>query len=190
MISILPGRPLAWNSSASASENLTLLPSLTWRSPCFRRRCTASRRKGASFPDRPTLHNHVYRSSPSDGRSTMPWTKTADVAMFEGADWSSFKKVVGNCSPPQAPRIAMLDPAIRFFFFCREPMVLTNPGWPGPRSFSPGDAVFFTGEPWWGSAPQCDGYRKSGLSTAYIDGLTAADPGLPLVAGQYVTAQG
>src|ERR1043165_3740805 len=67
MISILPGRPLAWNSSASASENLTLLPSLTWRSPCFRRRCTASRRKGASFPDRPTLHNHVYRSSPSDG---------------------------------------------------------------------------------------------------------------------------
>jgi Glycosyl hydrolases family 18 len=120
----------------------------------------------------------------------MPWTKTANVAMFEGADWSSFSKVVGNCSPPQAQRIAMRDPTIRFFFVCREPMVLTNPAWPQPRTFAPGDAVFFTGEPWWGSAPQCDGYQKDGLSIAYIDGLTAADPASPLIAGHYVTAQG
>ena len=26
------------------------------------------------------------------------------------------------------------------------------------RSFQTGDAVFFTGVPWWGSAPQCDAY--------------------------------
>src|SRR5690349_14745755 len=33
MISILPARPCEWNSSASASENLTLLPSLIGRPP-------------------------------------------------------------------------------------------------------------------------------------------------------------
>ena len=35
MISIFPGRPEEWNSSASASENLTLLPSLTGALPVW-----------------------------------------------------------------------------------------------------------------------------------------------------------
>ena len=32
-----------------------------------------------------------------------------------------------------------------FFFYCRQPMVLKN-----GRSFRPGDAVYFSGIPWWG----------------------------------------
>jgi hypothetical protein len=110
--------------------------------------------------------------------------------MYGQADWSGYQKTVGNCSPQQAQRIAMLDPAIRFFFFAREYMVLTNPDWPAPKTFQPGDAVFFTGEPWWGSAPQCDGYQKDGLALAYVGSLSASDPTSPLVAGDYVTAQG
>jgi hypothetical protein len=119
----------------------------------------------------------------------MPFTKTENVAMFEGADWSGYKKTVPNCSPEQARRIALLDPTINFFFFAREYMVLTNPDWSGPRTFNPGDAVFFSGEPWWGSAPQCDAYQKDGISIAYIGSL-GADPTSPLVAADYVTGQG
>jgi hypothetical protein len=117
----------------------------------------------------------------------MPWTKTENVAMFEGADWSGYKKTVPNCSPEQARRIALLDPSIDFFFFAREYMVLTNPAWSGQRTFNPGDAVFFSGTSWWGSAPQCDAYQKDGISLAYIGNLDTVDP---TVAATYVTAQG
>jgi hypothetical protein len=117
----------------------------------------------------------------------MPYLKTPNVAMISTADWSSYRKTVSNCSPPEAQRIAMLDPTIRFFFYCRDHMTLVNPNWPAPRIFQPKDAVFFSGEPWWGSAPQCDGYVKDGLAVAYIDNLQTADP---TIAGQYVTAQG
>ena len=120
----------------------------------------------------------------------MPWTKTGNVAMYGQADWSGYKKTVANCSPEQARRIAMLDPAISFFFFCRGAMVLTNPAWPAPRTFNPGDAVFFSGEPWWGSAPQCDAYQKDGVSVAYVGSLGGADPGSPLIAGKSATGQG
>src|SRR5688572_8008051 len=48
MISILPGRPSEWKASASASENLTLLPSLTGRSPLFWAGCRTGAVTGAS----------------------------------------------------------------------------------------------------------------------------------------------
>jgi hypothetical protein len=117
----------------------------------------------------------------------MPFVRTANVAMYGQGDWSGFRKTVSNSTPEAALRIANADPEIRFFFFAREPMVLTNPTWPQPRVFQPGDAVFFSGEPWWGSAPQCDGYVKDGLTIAYVGSLGTSDP---TVAGTYETAQG
>jgi hypothetical protein len=36
------------------------------------------------------------------------------------------------------------------------------------RVFAPGDAAFFSGEPAWGSAPQCDGYVKNSINVAYV----------------------
>jgi hypothetical protein len=68
--------------------------------------------------------------------------------------------------------MALQDPAISYFFFCRAPIVLTN-----GRAFDAGDAVFFTGaqKPWWGSAPQCDGYKKVCLSVGYAPNGTLDD---------------
>jgi hypothetical protein len=116
----------------------------------------------------------------------MPWTKTPNVAMFKGADWGGYISTVPNCSPPQAQRLALLNPKITFFFFCRDPMVLEKTGNNPQRTFNAGDAVFFSGEPWFGSAPQCDSYQKSGMSVAYIGGT----PTNVAEAGCYVTAQG
>jgi hypothetical protein len=47
-----------------------------------------------------------------------------------------------------------------FFFYCRGYLDL-GPG----KQFQAGDAVYFAGQPWWGSAPQCDAYALSGGCT-------------------------
>ncbi|RDS79148.1 hypothetical protein DWU98_19280 [Dyella monticola] len=103
----------------------------------------------------------------------MPWIKTANAAQYEGADWSNFVKTVHNCTPAQAQLIAFQDPSISYFFYCREYMILTN-----GRSFNPGDAVFFnsTRAPWYGSAPQCDAYKRQCVAVAYASpgGVKAA----------------
>ncbi|WKL45887.1 glycosyl hydrolase family 18 protein [Flavobacterium pectinovorum] len=96
----------------------------------------------------------------------MAWIKKPNVAMFKVANWNTLIKRVPNCSPEQAKRIALKNPDISFFFFCREYMVLETLGDKG--IFNPGDAVFFSGEPWYGSAPQCDSYEKTGMSVVYV----------------------
>jgi hypothetical protein len=107
------------------------------------------------------------------GDIVMPWIKTANAAQYEGADWSNYVKTVPNCTPAQAQLIAFQDPGISYFFYCRDHMVLTN-----GRSFKRGDAVFFnsTQAPWYGSAPQCDAYKRQCVAVAYasIGGVKAA----------------
>ena len=56
----------------------------------------------------------------------MPWTTTANVAQYEGSNWANYVKTVSNCSPAQAMLIVFQDPSITYFFYCREPIILTN----------------------------------------------------------------
>ena len=95
----------------------------------------------------------------------MPWTMTANVAQYGGADWNNYVKTVPNCPPAQAKLIAFQDPAITYFFYCRGVLILGD-----GRTFNSGDAVFFNGtqKPWWGSAPQCDGYARLCLAVGYV----------------------
>ncbi len=102
-------------------------------------------------------------------KKIMPWTKTANSAQFKGADWNNFVMKRSDCTPEQARRIAFMNPQITFYFFCREYMVLEGPVYDKYGAFEPGDAVFFTGEPWLGSAPQADTYQKNGIALAYIN---------------------
>ena len=93
----------------------------------------------------------------------MPFTVTPNVAQYGGANWSNFIKTVPNCTPQSAQRIARADPNIGFFFYCRGVLVLD-----GHPQFNPGDAVFFSGAPWPGSAPQADIYQKDVFTMAYV----------------------
>jgi hypothetical protein len=93
-----------------------------------------------------------------DGSSQQPGgsvVQTNAVAMFQGADWSNLLRT-GNYSSAQ---VAMQDVkgGETFFFYCNGYLDLGT-----GKQFQPGDAVFFGGRPWWGSAPQCDGYALSG----------------------------
>lgn len=113
----------------------------------------------------------------------MGWTKSTNAAMHEDASWDNFIKKVPNCTPEKAKRIATKNPKISFFFFCREYMVLNNLGEQGV--FNPGDAMFFSGKPWYGPAPQCDAYKKNHMTVAYI---TPTDSILNV--GSYTLADG
>ena len=90
--------------------------------------------------------------------------QTPNVAMYGEADWSGFLRK-GNYPSADAAMQAALG-GTTFFFYCRGYLDLG----PGKR-FEPGDAVFFAGVPWWGSAPQCDAYTLSGsCSNPYNSG--------------------
>ena len=94
----------------------------------------------------------------------MGWKKTPSVAQYGGADWSNLIHTEKNCTVEKAKRIAMLNPNITFFFFCNGQLVLDGHG-----TFDTDDAVFFSGEPWYGSAPQCDAYQKEDIAVLYIN---------------------
>lgn len=81
--------------------------------------------------------------------------KAPDVAMYGNADWAGLLRTANYPSPDAAMKDAL--GGTNFFFYCRSYLDL-GPG----RQFQPGDAVYFAGSPWWGSAPQCDGYWLNG----------------------------
>lgn len=92
---------------------------------------------------------------------TSGYQKVPDVAQYKMADWSNVIGIAKGVSLKQARKIADSNPEITFFFYMKGPqMVLENES--GYRVFSHRDAVFFSGTPWWGSAPgYADGYIKN-----------------------------
>jgi hypothetical protein len=92
-----------------------------------------------------------------------------NVAMYEGANWDNYLYTQNFATIDDALKGAQT--AASFFFYCRGPIVLTN-----GRSFQTGDAVFFTGSPWWGSAPQCDAYYLGGPCKNIYNPIPGACP--------------
>jgi hypothetical protein len=86
----------------------------------------------------------------------MQWTQVANVAMYDGANWGSMICKKSGMTPESAQEFAEASDAITFFFIATGRLVLSVNG-----VFNPGDAVFFSGMPWWGSTPAlANGYVK------------------------------
>lgn len=91
-----------------------------------------------------------------------------NVAQYKMADWSQLIGRVKNVTVEQAKKIADANPEITFFFYVKGGRMIlenndANP--PYARVFHHGDAVFFSGTPWWGSAPGlADGYIKKNVN--------------------------
>jgi hypothetical protein len=99
-----------------------------------------------------------------DGDTQQPGgsvVKTNNVAMYGEGDWSGMLRQGNYASADIAMQPYNKGGGIyggeTFFFYCNGYLDL-GPG----KQFQRGDAVFFGGTPWWGSAPQCDGYSLSG----------------------------
>jgi hypothetical protein len=113
----------------------------------------------------------------------MNWTKTPNVAQYGGASWSNWVATKNFSTVAAAQAFAAKDPKITFFFYARQNMVLGN-----GRSFKPGDAAFFSGQPWFGSAPQCDSYQKFIYMTpAFVRDFPAGSPEDVAVCAQWDT---
>ncbi len=98
--------------------------------------------------------------------SAITWREIVDVAQYGEADWSQEVKRVKNLSIEQAKKLAEADPRINYFFFVKGlRMVLPPLGNKGV--FTKGEAVFFAGKPWYGSAP--------GLANAYEKQIASAN---------------
>jgi hypothetical protein len=93
-----------------------------------------------------------YDSAP--GKSVV---ETPSVAMYEQADWSKHLLTENYPDANAALQGAQSRGGATFFFYCNGPLDL-GPG----KQFRQGDAVFFAGQPWWGSAPQCVAFSLSG----------------------------
>ncbi len=89
------------------------------------------------------------------------YQKVENVAQYKNADWSNVVGIARNISLSEACKIAKDNPAITFFFYTKGYQMVLETQDGGYRVFRHGDTVFFSGQPWWGSAPGlADGYIK------------------------------
>ena len=105
-----------------------------------------------------------YNNAPGVDVNTVP-----NVAMYGEGNWDNYLYTQNFPTVDQALKAAQT--AASFFFYCRGPMVLGN-----GRSFQIGDAVYFMGSPWWGSAPQCDAYYLGGPCNNTFNPIAGACP--------------
>jgi len=87
---------------------------------------------------------------------TVSWIMKPNLANYGGADWNNEVKRVKKISLEEAQKIGAADSQITYFFYVRESLELGKNG-----LFEQGEAVFFTGKPWYGSTTQTDLYEKS-----------------------------
>lgn len=135
----------------------------------------------------------------------MPWKKHPGYVLSEGSvEWTHHHVSNGCPSPEEARRIALRDPKIKFFVFCRHAMELNNEAWHvSPKTFLPNDVIFFTGETGDSGGNNnniqmrrthsnpCDLYVKTGMSIAYVDTNNVAEcrSALEMACG-YTTSDG
>ena len=105
-------------------------------------------------------------AAPLKNKHEVSWKRVPDVAQYKGADWANKVHREYGISLEKAMQIGASNPNITYFFYMKgERMYLE--GEPGPKGwtekgvFRKGDAVFFSGKPWYGSAPGfADSYEK------------------------------
>ncbi|MBT3393627.1 MAG: hypothetical protein HN411_00760 [Waddliaceae bacterium] len=89
------------------------------------------------------------------------YQKIENVAQYKDANWNNVVCSVSNISLSEAFDIADGNPVITYFFYTKGYKMVLETKDGGYRLFRHGDTVFFTGSPWWGSAPGlADGYVK------------------------------
>ncbi|WP_203258744.1 hypothetical protein [Hyunsoonleella ulvae] len=101
--------------------------------------------------------SEAYKAAINPSKTT--WKTVSDVAQYGGASWDNHIETITGTSVEAAKVHAEANPNITFFFFCRQPMYLS-----ADKDFSANTAVFFSGTPWYGSAPQCDSYEKTSVT--------------------------
>lgn len=107
------------------------------------------------------LTNDITDEIPDITRSANGFKKIPNVAQYKMADWSKAVGIAKGISLEQAYKIANENPDITFFFYTKGGQMVLEKEDGSYRVFRHGDTVFFSGDPWWGSAPGlADGYTR------------------------------
>jgi hypothetical protein len=89
------------------------------------------------------------------------YDKASDVAQYKNADWSQVVGIMKETTLENALKYAQNHDEVTFFFYVKGYQMVLETENGDYRLFHQGDAVFFKGTPWWGSAPGlADGYVK------------------------------
>ena len=109
------------------------------------------------------FRNDITHQIPEIGVSAKGFKTIPNVAQYGEGDWSKVVGISKGISLKEAYEIASGNPEITFFFYTKGGQMVLGSNEPGAyRVFRHGDAVFFSGDPWWGSAPGlADGYVKT-----------------------------
>jgi len=98
----------------------------------------------------------VSSGSKSSSAAAVTFTRVADVAQYQGADWTNEVRREVGLTLDQAKAIAAANPKITYFVYTKGVQMVLSKG-----VFHTGDTVFFSGKPWYGSAPGlADAYEK------------------------------
>jgi hypothetical protein len=87
------------------------------------------------------------------------FTKIPNVAQYQSADWDNSIGIASGVSVEKAIVIANENPEITYFFYAKD-AVLLDLNYYGMIAFNKSTAVFFSGEPHWGSKSESDGYVR------------------------------
>jgi len=98
--------------------------------------------------------------------TTVAWTRRPDVASYwsvaDGATWGGLVRIERGITLELARQHAEADPQVTHFFFVTGGQMVLEVG-RADRTFRHGDAAYFRGASWWGSAPGlADGYERAG----------------------------
>jgi hypothetical protein len=109
------------------------------------------------------LTNDITDQIPEiDVSTTYGFKKISNVAQYKMADWSQVVGIARGISMDEAYSIANSNSDITFFFYTKGYQMVLEKEDGSYRVFRHGDTVFFSGQPWWGSAPGlADGYIKT-----------------------------
>jgi hypothetical protein len=88
------------------------------------------------------------------------YKRLPDTAQYGDADWSNVVGIARGISLIEAKKIADNNENITSFFYIKGARMILNTKEGNYLIFNHGDAVFFSGDEWWATAP--------GLADAYI----------------------
>jgi hypothetical protein len=94
------------------------------------------------------IKSSTSSASSAPKAAAVDFNRVVDVAQYSGADWANEVRRDKGLTLDQAKAIAAADPKITYFFITKGGQMSL-----GARGvFRTGDAVFFSGKPWYGSA--------------------------------------
>jgi hypothetical protein len=110
------------------------------------------------------LKNDITSQIPVLNTEVAGFDKIENVAQYKNADWSQVIGIAKNVKLSKVAKIANEQyPETTYFFYVKGGQMVLETEDGNYRVFHHGDAVFFKGTPWWGSAPGlADGYVRQG----------------------------